>query len=134
MHPEERQRVTGNSGTVETLRGKQETEDGEMSRQYQRMNGGNRRRCKENKGLRTEKRKRGIPEGQAGHEGASRDEAVPRAAKDPNTEVGMTVRSTAREHNKQGRNEEHVMGSPTLKPTILDVSWNASACNQPNLL
>ena len=38
MHPEERQRLTGNSHTIEPLRGKQEMEDGTVSRRYRRMN------------------------------------------------------------------------------------------------
>ena len=40
-----------------------------------------------------------------------------KAAKDPNTEVGLTVRSTAREHGKQGENKECVIGSPTDRRT-----------------
>ena len=70
----------------------------------------------EDKGLRTGKRKRGIPEsmqGQAGQEDANRDEAVTKAATDPDTEVGMTVCSTTREHGKQRENKERIIGSPT---------------------
>ena len=55
--------------------------------------------------------------GQSGQESVSRDKAVPRAAKDPDMEAGMTVRSTAREHDKQGRNKEGIMGSPTDRRT-----------------
>ena len=70
----------------------------------------------EDKGLRTRKRKRGIAksmQGQASQEGANWDKAGMKVVKDPNTEVGMTVYSTAREHGKQGENKEHVIGSPT---------------------
>ena len=50
------------------------------------------------------------------------DEAVTRAAKDTkagdiDTDAEMEVRSTAREHDKQGRNKERVMGSPTDRRT-----------------
>ena len=70
----------------------------------------------ENGGSHTVKRKRSIPEsllGQERQESASRDEAVTRATKEPNTKGGLAVRSTARENGKQGRNKERVMGSPT---------------------
>ena len=70
----------------------------------------------EDKGVHTGKRKRGILESmqaQAGQEDANRDEAVTRAATDPDTEVGMTVRYTLREHDKQGGNKENIIGSPT---------------------
>ena len=153
LHSNEPQRVTDEGGRDKPSGGKRGMKDGMMKDGMTRcqdrrrepstigMSGEScprkRRRCVEDKGLRTVKRKCDIPEsmqGQAGQESASRDEAVPRPTKDPGTEVGIAVCSTAREHNKQGRNEEHVMGSPTLKPTILDVSWNALACNQPNLL
>ena len=68
----------------------------------------------EDKGLRTGKRKRGIPKSlqdQTGQESTNRDEAVTKAAKDPDTEVGMTVRSTTGEHGKQGENKECIIGS-----------------------
>ena len=50
------------------------------------------------------------------------DEAVTRAAKDTkagdiDTDAEMEVRSTAREHDKQGRNKERVMGSHTDRRT-----------------
>ena len=71
--------MTDNSGPVEPLRGKYETEDKAVICRDRRMNGlsgrlylGNRRMCVEDKGLRTRKKKRGILEdvqGQAGQEG-----------------------------------------------------------------
>ena len=88
----------------------------------------------EDKGLRTVKRKCDIPEsmqGQAGQESASRDEAVPRPTKDPGTEVGIAVCSTAREHNKQGRNKEHVMGSPTDRRTSVYSKDNNDKWEEP---
>ena len=148
VHSEEPQRVTDDDGRMKPSKGMCGTKDNAAGRRDRRNKSsaigmsresclGKRRRCVENGGSHTVKRKRSIPEslqGQAGQESASRDEAVTRAATDPDTEVGMTVCFIARDHGKQGRNKEHVMGSPTLKPTILDVSWNALACNQPNLL
>ena len=74
----------------------------------------------ENEGSHTMKSKRSIPgslQGQAGQENASRDVAVTRATKDPGTKVGMTVCFTAREHDKQWRNKERVMGSHTDRRT-----------------
>ena len=49
--------------------------------------------------------------GQKCQKGVSRDEAVTRSAKDTDTDVGMEVRSTMREHGEKGRSEERVMGS-----------------------
>ena len=136
LHSNEPQRVTDEGGRDKPSGGKRGMKDGMMKDGMTRcqdrrrepstigMSGEScprkRRRCVEDKGLRTGKRKRDIPESmqvQAGQEGASRDEAVTRAAKDPDTEVGMTVGSTAREYDKQGRNEERVMGSRTDRRT-----------------
>ena len=88
----------------------------------------------EDKGLRTGKRKRDIPksmQGQVGQEGANRDEAVTKTAKNPDTEVGMTVRSTAREHGKQGRNKECVMGPPTDRRTSTYSADNNDTRKEP---
>ena len=73
----------------------------------------------ENEGLRTGKSKHGIPKdgwGRAGREGVHQDEAVTRAMEDteagiPDTDVGMEVHPTMREHHGQGRNGERVMWS-----------------------
>ena len=75
----------------------------------------------EDKGLRIGKRKRGIPQSlqnQTDQESTNRDGAVTKATKDPDTEVGMTVRSTAREHGKQRENKERVIGwdEETVEP------------------
>ena len=67
-----------------------------------------------NGGLRTGKRKHGVPEdmrGQSGQEGVGRDEAVTRATKGTDTKVGVTARSTAKEHDEHGENEKRMMGS-----------------------
>ena len=61
-------------------------------------------RCAESKALRTGKRKRDVPEDmrdQTCQEGARRGEAITRASKGTDTEVGMMVCSTPREHEKQ---------------------------------
>ena len=114
-------------GRVMPSRGKRGAKDGVVSHQDQRnepstidISGesflGKRKRCVENEGSRTVKNKWSIPKSlqdQAGPKSVNRNEAVTKSAKDPDTEVGMTVRSTVREHGKQGRNEERVMGSPT---------------------
>ena len=97
------------------------------------MNGVSGGLCAKNKGLRAEKSKHDIPEdvrGQAGQEGTGQDEAVTRAAKDTkagNTDidVGMEVRSTAREHREQGINEECVMWS--------NEDWRMSAYSEVNI-
>ena len=65
-----------------------------------------------NGGLRTGKRKRGVPEdmrGQEGQEGVGRDEVVTRATKGTDTKVGMMACSTAREHDEQGESEKRVV-------------------------
>ena len=70
--------------------------------------------CVKNGGLRTGKRKRGVPEdmrGQLGQEGAGQDEAVTRATKGTDTKVGVMAHSTAREHGKQRKGGKHVMVS-----------------------
>ena len=88
----------------------------------------------EGKGLRTGKRKRGIPksmQGQAGQEGANRDKAVTKATKDPDTEVGMMVRSTTSKHGKQGTNEDRVMGSPTDRRTSVYSKDNNDKWEEP---
>ena len=123
--------MTDDEGRMKPFRGKRGTKGGATRHQVRRnetsaisMKGGlclgKRKRCVENGGSHIVKRKRGIPEdvwGQAGQEGVGQDEAVTRAvndteAGDVDTDVGMEVRSTAREHGKQGRNKERVMGSP----------------------
>mgnify|MGYP007130497865 FL=1 len=75
--------------------------------------------CMENEGIRSRKTKHDISDdvrGQAGQQGVGQDEVVTRATKDTvaedtATDVGVEVRSTAREHHEQGRNEERVMWS-----------------------
>ena len=120
-----RQRVSDDDGRVKPSRGKRGTKDGAARHQDRRHDPsaigtsgesclGKRRRCAKNGGLRAGKRKRGVPEdmrGQSSQEGASRDEAVTRATKGTDTEVGVMARSTAREHDEQGESEKRVMGS-----------------------
>ena len=90
-------------------------EDGAVRCRDQRKNGESEGWCAEDKRLHTGKRKCGFLEdmrGQAGQEGVSLEEVATGAAKYANTEVRMTTQSIAREHGKQGRNEERVIGSP----------------------
>ena len=97
-----RQRVTDDDGRVKPSRGKRGTKDGAARHQDQRHGPsaigtsgesclGKRRRCVKNGGLRTGKRKRGVPEdmrGQSGQEGAGRDKAETRATTGTDTEFG----------------------------------------------
>ena len=88
----------------------------------------------EDKGLRTEKRKRGIPkslQNQTGQDSTNRDGVVTKAAKDPDTKVGMTVRSTAREHGKQRENKERIIGSPTDRRTSAYSANNNDTRKEP---
>ena len=124
-------RRTGDNGRVKPSRGKRGTKDGAARHQDRRHDPsaigtsgesclGKRRRCAKNGGLRTGKRKHGVPEdmrGQSGQEGAGRDEAVTRATKGTDTEVGVMARSTAREHDEQGESEKRVMGSSNDRST-----------------
>ena len=132
-------------GRMKPSRGKRGTKDGVTRRQDRRrepstigMSGesclGKRRRCVENEGSRTVKNKWSIPESlrdQAGRESTNRDGAVTKAAKDPNTEVGMTVRSTTREHGKQRENKERVIGSPTDRRTSAYSADNNDTRKEP---
>ena len=113
--------MTGNGGPVEPLRGEHAAR-GEVERCRERqMDGESEGWCAENNGVHTGKRKRGgFPEGMRGHagqKGASRGEAVTRASKDTDTEVGMMVCSTAREHGKQWKGGKRVMGSSKDRST-----------------
>ena len=74
--------------------------------------------------------------GEAGQEGLSQDEAVTRAANDTeagdaDTDVRMKVRSTAREHDKEGIIKEHIMGSPTSRRTSAYSEDNDYTREQP---
>ena len=121
VHSEEPQRVTENEGRMKPSRGKRGTKDGAARRQDGRdetsaidMNGGlclgKRRRCVDNGGPCTVKRKRGIPKdvcGRAGREGVPRDEtATPEVAEDTeaestNTDVRETKYHSERVHGAE---------------------------------
>ena len=145
VHSNEPQRVADEGGRDKPSRGKHGTKDGVTRRQDRRrepstisMSGESclrkRRRWVEDKGVHTGKRKRGIPEnvrGQAGQEDTNRNGAVTKAAKDPNTEVGMTVRSTTREHDKQRENKEREIGSPTDRRTSAYSADNNDTWKEP---
>ena len=150
MLPEERQRVTGDDGPVEPLRGKYGMEDGTakdpstgrtslrrgereegpkptvheggtVKSRGRRTNGESGRRCAENNGLRAGKRKRDFPDdvrGQAGQE-------------DTDTEVGVMVRSTAKEHGKRRKGEERVMGSPKDQRNNAHLEGNIDVRGEP---
>ena len=141
-----RQRLTDDDGRVKPSRGKRGTKDGAAKHQDRRhgpsaigMSGesylGKRRRCAENNGVHTGKRKRGgFPEGiqgQAGQEGASRGEAITRASRDTDTEVGMTIRSTTREHGEKGESEKRVMGSSKDRSTSTHSEGNIDIRGKP---
>ena len=145
VHSNEPQRVTDDDGRMKPSRGKRGTKDGVTRRQDRRREPstigmseesclGKRRRCAENEGSRTVKNKWSIPESlrdQAGRESTNRDGAVTKAAKDPNTEVGMTVRSTTTEHGKQRENKERVIGSPTDRRTSAYSADNNDTRKEP---
>ena len=95
------------------------------------MNGMDGRMCTKNEGLRTVKRKHDIPEdvrGQPGREGVGQEEVVTRAARNTDTDV----RSTAREHREQGRNEERVMWSHEGRKMSMYSKVNIDAQEEPS--
>ena len=64
-------------------------------------------------------------------EGVGRDEAVMRAVKDTDTEVGVMARSTTRKHNEQGENRKCVMGSSKDRSTSAHSKDNINVRGEP---
>ena len=150
MHPEERQRVTDDDGRVKPSRGKRGTKDGAARHQGRRhgpsaigMSGesclGKRRRCVENGGLRTGKRKRGVTKdvrGQAGQEGVPRDGAATSEvaedseAESTDAEVGEATYLFERVRGAE-RNTKRVMGSSKDRSTSTHSEGNIDVRGKP---